>query len=117
MQRLLARTDPDASAAVDLYCYRARKYVGAYLAALGGADALLFGGGVGENAHEIRARILRGMQWCGIELDEEGNRTAENEARISASGSGIEVWVIPVDEAQIIASQARELLKNAADHE
>jgi acetate kinase len=117
MQRLLARTDPDASAAVDLYCYRARKYVGAYLAALGGADAILFGGGVGENAPEIRARILRGMQWCGIELDEDANRTAQNEARISTSQSGIEVWVIPVDEAQIIASQARELLKNAADHE
>ena len=117
MQRLLARTDPDASAAVDLYCYRARKYVGAYLAALGGADAILFGGGVGENAPQIRARILRGMQWCGIELDEDANRTAEKEARVSTSGSGIEGWVIPVDEAQIIAAQARELLKDTADHE
>lgn len=120
MQRLLARADPDARAAVDLYCYRARKYVGAYLAALDGADAILFGGGVGENAREIRARVLRGMQWCGIELDEDANgaaRAAGNEARISTRGSGIEVWVIPVDEAQIIAAQARELLTNGADRE
>ena len=58
--------DQRAEFAVDLFCYRARKYMGAYLAVLGGADAIVFGGGIGENAPEVRKRICRNMEWCGI---------------------------------------------------
>jgi len=111
MQRLGAETSPAARLAVDVYCYRARKYVGAYLAALGGADAILFGGGVGEHAPAVRSGILAGLQRLGIALDEEANRaTAGREGQISAPGSAVEAWVIPVDEAALLAEKAVMLL-------
>jgi acetate kinase len=111
MRRLGADPSRAARLAVDVYCYRARKYVGAYLAALGGADAILFGGGVGEHAPAVRRGILAGLQRLGIELDEEANRAAAGrEGRISAPGSAIEAWVVPVDEAALLAEKAVMLL-------
>lgn len=107
MRELLESGDPRACLAVDLYCYRARKYLGAYLAVLGGADAVLFGGGVGENAPRVRARILENMGWAGVALDSAENLAAAGvERRISSANSPIEVWVIPVDEAAILAQEA-----------
>ncbi len=107
MRALLDSPQPDARLAVDLFCYRARKYVGSYLAVLGGADAILFGGGIGENAPEIRARILEGMAWAGIELDSSRNRaTVGAPAALHSPGSRTEVHVIPVDEAAILADAA-----------
>lgn len=107
MRALLASGEPAARLAVALYCHRARKYLGAYLAVLGGADAILFGGGVGENAPEIRARILEEMVWAGIALDPRANRAALGlEACISDQNSQVAVWVIPVDEAAILAEEA-----------
>lgn len=111
MQRLGADPSPAARLAVDVYCYRARKYVGAYFAALGGADAILFGGGVGEHAPAVRWSILAGLQRLGIELDAEANRAAVGRAaRISAPGSAVEAWVVPVDEAGLLAEKAMALL-------
>jgi acetate kinase len=93
--------------AVDLYCYRARKYVGAYLAVLGGCDGIAFGGGVGEHLPDIRERILAPLRWAGIEIDPQANDAARgSEARISASGSPITIQVIPVDEEQTLAHAA-----------
>ena len=107
LRLLLAADDPRARLAVQLYCYRARKYLGAYLAVLGGADAILFGGGVGENAAAVRAGILDGLDWAGIRLDAAANTAAAGrEGRISAADSRIEAWVIPVDEARILAQEA-----------
>jgi acetate kinase len=107
MRELLGSSDDRACLAVDMYCYRARKYLGAYLAVLGGADAIVFGGGVGENAPAVRARILENMAWAGIELDEAENLAEIGvERRISAPDSAIEVWVVNVDEAVILAEQA-----------
>lgn len=106
MRALLEAHSETARWAVDLYCYRARKYIGAYLMVLEGADVILFGGGVGENAPEVRARILAGMEWAGIVLDAEANRTAGTEVRISSPDSRVDLWVIPVDEAQILAREA-----------
>ena len=107
MHKLLATDDPRTRLAVALYCYRARKYLGAYLAVLGGADALLFGGGVGENAAVVRAGILHGLGWAGMRLDAAANAaTTGREGRISTADSGIEAWVIPVDEARILAQEA-----------
>jgi acetate kinase len=112
MRAVLASKEPAAGLAVDLYCYRARKYLGAYLAVLGGAEAILFGGGVGENAPEIRARIVGGLEWAGIELDPARNAAAiGSEARISAEGSRVAVWAIPVDEATEQAHEALALLQ------
>lgn len=107
MRTLLASEEPAAYRAVELYCYRARKYVGAYFAVLGGADAVLFGGGVGEHAPAVREQILAGMEWAGIALDAQANRAAAGtEACISRSDSRVQVWVIPVDEAALLAAEA-----------
>jgi acetate kinase len=99
-----AAGDKRAALAVDMFCHRVRKYIGAYLAALGGADAVVFGGGIGENAPLIRVRICAGMGWCGLTLDEARNaRTVGSEGRISTDDSRVRAYVIPVDEAAIIA--------------
>lgn len=114
MRDLLASEAPEARSAVALYCYRAKKYVGAYLAALGGADALLFGGGVGENSPKIRAKILDGMGWCGLKCDPIANHApAAPYGRISTGDSLIEIAVVNVDEARVMARAAADLLKQA----
>ena len=110
MRQLLQSQDERSRLAVELYCYRARKYLGAYLAVLGGADAIIFGGGVGENVPAVREKILTGMQWCGIEVDSTKNRDSSGLSRISGEGSRVEVWVIPVDEAAILAREAVKIL-------
>jgi len=107
MRELLAARDRGngrAALAVEVFCYRVKKQVGAYLAVLGGADALIFAGGIGEHAPEVRSEVCSGMEWCGLVLDPERNAEAVGaEARISADGAPVEVYVIPVDEAAIIA--------------
>lgn len=97
------REDSRAALAVEMFCYRVRKYIGAYLAVLGGAEAVIFGGGIGGNAPMIRARICAGMEWCGLILDGDRNAaTIGGEGRISADDARIHAYVIPVDEAMII---------------
>jgi len=109
MRDLLAEAhendDRRARLAIDMFCYRARKYIGAYLAALGGADAIIFAGGIGENAPEVRAQICRGLEWVGIEIDEAANTRMVGgvEGRITTDSSRLAVWVIPTDEELLIA--------------
>jgi acetate kinase len=109
MRDLLAEAhenaDRRARLAIDIFCYRARKYIGAYLATLGGADAIVFAGGVGENAAEVRTEICRGLEWAGVELDEAANARMVGgaEGRIARDGSRLAVWVIPTDEELLIA--------------
>ncbi len=113
MQALLNSDHPDAELAVNLYCYRVRKYIGAYLAVLEGADAILFGGGVGENSSQVRAKILQGMEWSGVQLDLfDNNRASGTEARISTVASRTDVWVIPVDEAQVMVLDAAAIMSD-----
>src|SRR5215213_9991989 len=97
--------DRRARLAVEIFCYRVRKYVGAYLAALGGADALVFTGGIGENSAEVRARICEGLAWMGIHLDASLNEktTGRREGVISRDDSRLAVYVIPTDEELLIA--------------
>lgn len=109
MRELLAEADEHddrrARLAVEIFCYRARKYLGSYLAALGGADAVVFAGGIGENAAAVRAKVLDGMEWAGIRVDAAANErhVGGREGRISPDGAGPEVWVIPTDEELLIA--------------
>jgi acetate kinase len=104
--------DPDAALAIEMFCYAVRKQVGAYLAVLGGADAVVFGGGIGENAPLIRERICASMDWCGLVLDKGRNDCAVGaEARISADESGIQVYVTPVDEETAIAEETLRCLR------
>jgi acetate kinase len=112
MRTLLQSGNEMARLAVDIYCYRARKYIGAFFAALGEAHAILFGGGVGEHAPAIRERILGGMQSLGIKLDDTANHsTIGTEALISAPNARVEAWVIPVDEQRILAEEAVGVLQ------
>lgn len=113
MRELIDDPDPRARHAVDLYCYRARKYVGAYLAVLGGADGVVFGGGVAEHMPEVRRRILAGLEWAGIRVDTRANAAAQGqEARIAAPGSPVDIWVLPVQESAILAGEAQALLES-----
>ena len=104
MRALLARSDREAQLAIDVYVHRARRYLGAFLAVLGGCDAIAFGGGVGENAPAIRAAILAGAEWAGIRLDATAN--ARGHGRISSPDSAVAVHVTPVDEAAVLADEA-----------
>jgi acetate kinase len=89
-----------------------RHYVGAYLVLLGGADAIVFTGGIGENSRRVRSGVCRDMEWAGLHLDAERNEMARGEARISADDSRIEVWVVPTNEELVVARQAAELIGN-----
>jgi acetate kinase len=114
MRDLLARRshDPRARLAIEIFCHRARKYLGAYLAALGGADAVVFTAGIGEHAPEVRAEICAGMAWCGLALDPVGNaRVIGKEGCISTPTSAIQAFVIPTDEETIIARDTVEALR------
>ncbi|HEX8141514.1 MAG TPA: acetate kinase [Pyrinomonadaceae bacterium] len=97
--------DRRARLAIAIFCYRARKYIGAYLAAMGGADAIIFTGGIGENSAEVRAAICRGLEWMGLELDAERNgaHTGGREGLISRDGARLAAYVIPTDEELLIA--------------
>src|SRR5919205_2245229 len=99
--------DRRARLAIEIFCYRVRKYVGAYLAALGGADALVFTGGIGANSAEVRRRICEGLKWMGVELDPALNErtVARREGVISLDGSRLAVYVIPTDEELLIRSE------------
>ncbi len=100
---LLVDPAPASQFAVELYCYRLRKYIGAFCAVLGGCDGIVFGGGVGEHSPEVRERALAGMGWAGIELDAAANGAARGaEAAIQAAGSKVRVQVIPVDEEVVM---------------
>jgi acetate kinase len=90
--------------AIEIFCYRARKYLGAYLAAMGGADALVFTGGIGENSPEVRARICANMEWTGLHLDPDKNQAmVGREGIISSNDSTLHAYAIPTDEELLIA--------------
>lgn len=119
MRDLIKRQEVDANAklAIEMFCYRARKYLGGYMAILNGVDCITFGGGIGENAPQIRLRICDEMSWCGLQLDEERNQLAQNlntgeYMQISTDTSKIRVYVVAINEAQVIAEDAKALVLN-----
>jgi len=94
------------------FCYQAKKYVGAYAAALSGLDTLVFTGGIGEHAAPVRARICSGLEFLGIELDVA--RNAEHAAVISTDASRVAVRVIPTDEELMIARSVLRIRSNSS---
>jgi acetate kinase len=108
--------DRRARLAIDVFCHRVRKYIGAYLAVLGGADAVVFAGGIGENSPEIRSRILAGMEWAGIELDAAANERMVGgaEGAITLGGARVAAWVIPTDEELLLARDTVRLVLGIA---
>jgi len=109
MRTLLASSEPRARLAIDLYCYRIRREIGSLAAALGGLDAIVFTGGIGENSAVIRERVCRDAAWLGVELDPAAN--AAGGPRISAPGARASAWAIPTNEELMIARHTRQLLQ------
>lgn len=104
--------NPRARLAVEVFCYRARKYLGAYLAVLGEVEAVVFSGGIGENSPLIREKICAEMAWCGLLLDETQNNVLIGaEGRISRGEARIHAYVIPSDEEAIIARDTALLVQ------
>ncbi|WP_434513306.1 acetate/propionate family kinase [Dechloromonas sp. ARDL1] len=108
MRTLLASDKPEAGEAVNLFCYRIARELGSLAAAAGGLDALVFTGGIGEHAAEVRRRVCLQSEWLGIRLNPEAN--ARHELRISAGNSSVDVLVIPTNEEWMMAHHAQTLL-------
>lgn len=115
MHALLARApnDPRAAEAVALFCYQVKKWIGAFAAALGGVDTLVFAGGIGENAPELRARICEGLGFLGLLLDPQ--RNAKGDPLISPTSASVTVRVIHTEEARMIAQDTLALFKHEGD--
>ncbi len=108
MRTLLASDRPEAQEAVDLFCYRISREIGSLAAAAGGVDAVVFTGGIGEHAAEVRRRVCERSSWLGIALDNAAN--ARHAERVSTADSAVEVWVIPTNEEWMMAHHAQALL-------
>jgi acetate kinase len=115
MRELLAaekKGDERAKLAIDLFCYRLRKYLGSYVAALGGVDAIAFAGGIGENAPAVRERTLAGLDALGLKLDAQRNQDAQGkEAEISPEGAKVRIFVVPTNEELMIARDAAAIVE------
>jgi acetate kinase len=104
-------TDDRAAEALEMFCYNVKKGIGAYAAVLGGIDTLIFSGGIGQNAPEIRARICRGLGFLGVQLDDTRNKASD--AIISADDARVAVRVMATDEESMIAGEVMKVLAAA----
>jgi acetate kinase len=111
IEEAAAAGDARAQFAIDVFVSAVRHYIGAYLVELGGADAIAFTGGVGENSSRIRADVCRDLGWCGIELDAARNESATGETIVSSDASRAAVWILPTNEELVVARQTAELLR------
>ena len=109
MRALRASSDPAAREAIALFVYRIVRELGSLAAALGGLEALVFSGGIGENDALTRAEVVEGSRWLGAVLDPERNKRGDG--LISADDSSVAVWVVPTDEERLIARQTAALLQ------
>jgi acetate kinase len=108
-----AKGDERAKLALDVFVASVRHYLGAYLLLLGGADAIVFTGGIGENSVSMRSAVCANLDWFGIALDPKANATARAETRIDALGSRVQLWTMPTNEEWIVARQAQALLQSS----
>jgi acetate kinase len=118
LQELENHDDRRVQLAIEVFCYRARKYIGAFLACMGGADAVIFTGGIGENSPAIRQRICQGLEWAGLKLDKGRNEAAVGlERQITTDDSTLRAFVIPTDEELLIARDTiRCILGKSGEH-
>jgi len=101
--------DKRSQEAINVFCYRAKKYIGSYISAMNGVDAIIFTGGIGENASLIRSKILSNMDWFGIQVDEDKNKEIKEDLMISSDASKVGVYVIPTNEELVIAIDAAKI--------
>jgi acetate kinase len=114
----LINEDERALLAMEIFCYRIRKYLGSYLAALGGAQAIIFGGGIGEDTPFVREQVLKDFEWLGLRVDVERNQQIINrQGRITTADSSVSAYVIPVEEGLMIARQTRQCLNQVRRHD
>ena len=114
MRDILANlSNPDVQLSMDIYNYRIKKYIGAYAAAMGGVDAIVFTAGIGEYTPEVREGSLQGLEFMGIKLDKHKNITAPRgeQVKISADDSAVDIYIIPTDEELVIAQETEKLVK------
>lgn len=104
--------NPRAKLAFEIFCYRVKKYIGAYAAVMGGVDAIVFTGGIGENSPDVRKKTCEGLEFLGIKIDEEKNNSSEKEKIITTDDSKVKVLVIPTNEELVIALDTAEIVKN-----
>jgi acetate kinase len=100
-----------AKTAIDVFCYRITKFIGAYAAAMGGVDAILFTAGIGENNGFIREKCVENLGFLGAELDKASNDTRGKELRISTDASKVDIWVVPTNEELAIANETFGICK------
>jgi len=111
---LAEHEDRRVRVAIEVFCYRARKYIGAFLASMGGADAVVFTAGIGENSPDIRARICAGMEWAGLKIDDARNQQMVGcEGLISSDDSKLLAYAIPTDEELLIARDTVRVIERA----
>jgi len=107
-----AKGEPRAQLALKLFVASVRHYLGAYLLLLGGADAIVFTGGIGENSVSMRASVCAGLDWFGTHVDPQANVRAKNEATFHATNSRVQLWIMPTNEELIVARQTKQLLQS-----
>jgi acetate kinase len=111
VEEAATKGDHKAQLALDVYVASVRHYLGAYLVLLGGADAIVFTGGIGENSVSMREAVCKDLAWFGITLDAAKNQSAKGETRIDAPNSRVQVWIMPTNEELIVARQTRDGLQ------
>ena len=109
--------DKKARYAFDVFCYRITKYIGAYAAAMGGLDAVIFTGGIGENSAEVRKTSCDNLEFLGITIDDQRNSSDEKEKKISTEASRTAVLVIPTNEELVIALDTMEIVRKQEEEE
>jgi len=106
--------NPRAKLAFDVFCYRIKKYIGAYASAMGGVDAIVFTAGIGENSPDVRKKVCEGLEFLGIKIDDEKNNSPEKEKIITTEDSKVKVLVIPTNEELVIALDTAEIVSRMA---
>ncbi len=105
--------NPDCALALDMMCYRIQKYIGSYIAAMNGCDAIVFSGGIGERGILVREKVLSGLTCFGIEVDKDANKEVfGNSGRISTKNSKIDCYVVPTNEELVIAMETKKIVEN-----
>lgn len=112
LEQAAASGNARADLALKVFTQSIKQYIGAYLAVLGGADAIVLTGGIGENSIRVRQDSLSGLEWAGIKLDPKLNASARGEVKLSAADSAIQVWTVPTNEEIVVARQTAEALGN-----
>lgn len=116
LEEAAAKGHARAALALDVFAESIRQYLGAYLTVLGGADAIVFTGGIGENSQLIRTKVCRNLEWAGIVLDPHKNQQVKGETRLSTDDSKTQIWVVPTNEEIVVARQSVALVTSGKDH-